>query len=153
MYIKIQLYHTSASNAFLSCGTSLTSVLWGAACCSLVLTYSPSTTPRWPTCPCSLCLAGAALVLVNTKMELRKINHCVALAKPSVWVWAKGSWFKWLHVSWQAGPHPSLTHALQELPQVSALFSELRPYMAVELQCMISLAPSSVQGRGRDRCH
>ena len=23
-------------------------MLWGAACCSLVLTYSPSTTPPWP---------------------------------------------------------------------------------------------------------
>ena len=55
--------------------------------------------------------AGAALVLVNTKMELRKINHCIALARPSVWVWAKGSWFKWLHVSWWMGHAPrSPTH-------------------------------------------
>lgn len=81
--------------------------------------------------------------MVNTGMELRKINHCIALAQPSVWVWAKGSWFKWLHVSGWAGltcvPLPP-TH-LQSCSTASAVLhcsQELLPYMAV-LPCVMWL--------------
>ena len=42
---------------------------------------------------------GGAVVLVNIKMELKKINHCVTISKSAMWIIEKGSWQRWLSVS------------------------------------------------------
>jgi acyl-coenzyme A synthetase/AMP-(fatty) acid ligase len=42
---------------------------------------------------------GGVVVLVNPGMELVKINHCIKLAKPDVWLCSCQSWLRWMHVS------------------------------------------------------
>ena len=41
---------------------------------------------------------GASLIIIDPAMGLERSNHCVATAKPSVWLWTKGSKFKFLKV-------------------------------------------------------
>ena len=41
---------------------------------------------------------GGSLVIIDPSMGLERCNHCIATAKPSVWLWTKGSKFKFLKV-------------------------------------------------------
>ena len=41
---------------------------------------------------------GGSLIIIDPSMGLERANHCVATAKPSVWLWVKGSKFKLLKV-------------------------------------------------------
>lgn len=41
---------------------------------------------------------GGVVVLVNPGMELVKINHCIKLAKPDVWLCSCQSWLRWMHL-------------------------------------------------------
>ena len=42
---------------------------------------------------------GGSLIIIDPSMGLERCNHCIATAKPSVWLWTKGSKLKWLKVS------------------------------------------------------
>jgi acyl-coenzyme A synthetase/AMP-(fatty) acid ligase len=42
---------------------------------------------------------GGSLIIIDPSMGLERCNHCIATAKPSVWLWEKGSKFKFLKVS------------------------------------------------------
>ncbi len=41
---------------------------------------------------------GGVLVLIDASMGLERCNHCIATAKPSLWVWEKGSKLRFLKV-------------------------------------------------------
>ena len=43
---------------------------------------------------------GGSLIIIDTSMGLERANHCIATAKPSVWLWMKGSKFKFLKVQY-----------------------------------------------------
>ena len=42
---------------------------------------------------------GGAIVIINTTIGRKRIDHCVKLANPAVWVFEKKSWLKYVHVS------------------------------------------------------
>ena len=42
---------------------------------------------------------GGSLIIIDPSMGLERCNHCIATAKPSVWLWTKGSKFRFLKVS------------------------------------------------------
>lgn len=39
---------------------------------------------------------GGSLVIIDPSMGIERCNHCIASAKPSMWVWKKGSKFRFL---------------------------------------------------------
>lgn len=41
---------------------------------------------------------GGSLIIIDPAMGLERCNHCITNAKPSVWLWTKGSKFKFLKV-------------------------------------------------------
>ena len=38
-------------------------------------------------------------MIINTTIGRKRIDHCVKLANPAVWVFEKKSWLKYVHVS------------------------------------------------------
>lgn len=41
---------------------------------------------------------GSCLVVLDPAMGVERSNHCVTISKPDMWVWPKGSWYKYLKV-------------------------------------------------------
>ena len=43
-------------------------------------------------------LLGGSVIIIDPAMGLERCDYCIASAKPSVWIWMKGSKFKYLKV-------------------------------------------------------
>ena len=49
---------------------------------------------------CGVSLAsGGVLVMMDPSMGMERCNHCIATAKPTIWVWQRGSKLKFLKVT------------------------------------------------------
>lgn len=42
---------------------------------------------------------GGSIVIIDPSMGLERCDHCIATAKPSVWLWKNGSQYKFMKVN------------------------------------------------------